>query len=259
MKFSQKYIKQHKSLNEINVEIPALDALYALQKTILILDPDACIGINNTEQTLAWSSRKLTDAITVNALETTKGCSLWIESCDFDQLIVSEVSSLFASQREESPLVEVGDLSRSVFDVVNEFLGNTEWKNYIEILPCAIKSAKSSPYSRLRRLREVLENLAIFSLARKQGEYVSLTELAVESGLGNTYRPSISTTARSKYRADYEFNYNGELITMCEHLTLGGGCNDRQCMSIHFYWDKNKNKLIIGHIGRHGTNTLTNT
>lgn len=259
MKFSQKYIKQHKSLNEINVEIPALDALYALQDTILVLDPDAYITINNTEQTLTWNSRKLSETIRVNVLETINGCSLWIESCDLDQFIVSEVSSLFVSKPEETNSVEDEDLSRSVIDVVNEFINDAKWKNYIEILPCAIKSAKSSPYSRLRRLKEVLENLAIFSLARKQGDYVSLTELAVESGLGNTYRSSISTTARSKYRTDYEFNYNGELITMCEHLTLGGGCNDRQCMSIHFYWDKNKNKLIIGHIGRHGANTLTNT
>jgi hypothetical protein len=172
---------------------------------------------------------------------------------------VSEVSSRFASKPKETNSIEDEDLSRSVFDVVNEFLGNTEWKNYIEILPCAIKSAKSSPYSRLRRLREVLENLAIFSLARKQRDYTSLTQLAVESGLGNTYRPNISFTARSKYRADYEFSYNGELIMMCEHLTLGGGCNDRQCMSINFYWDETKNKIIVGHIGRHGTNTLTNT
>jgi hypothetical protein len=259
MKFSQKYISRHKALNELNTELPALDALHALQVAILTLDPDASIGINNAEQTLTWSSRKLTEAITVNVLETTKGCSLWIESCDLDHSIVSELSNLYTFKHIETCGGDEEDHARSVFDVLTEFLNDDEWKNYVEIIPSAIKSAKSSPYSRLRRLREVLENLAIFSLARKQRDYTSLTQLAVESGLGNTYRPNISFTARSKYRAEYEFNYNGELITMCEHLTLGGGCNDRQCMSINFYWDETKNKIIVGHIGRHGTNTLTNT
>jgi hypothetical protein len=82
MKFSQKYTSRHKQPNELTTEMPALDALHALQEVILTLVPDASIGINNAEQTLTFSSRKLTEAINVNVLETTKVCSLQIESRD---------------------------------------------------------------------------------------------------------------------------------------------------------------------------------
>lgn len=46
---------------------------------------------------------------------------------------------------------------------------------------------------------------------------------------------------------------------MREHLTLGGSCNDRNCMSVHFFWDAASRRVVIGHMGRHGTNVLTNT
>lgn len=259
MKFSQKYITSNKLLNDIHVEATSMDALQAFKSTILSIDSDAFIGIDNTEQCITWSSRKLVEAIKITALDSIKGCELWFEFGANDQSILSDAIHLFESLSSNPDTHRRSTESTSAIEVLNEFLANQEWLKYVDVLPSAIKSAKDSPYTRFRRLREVLENLAIFSLGRNANDFTSLNELAADSGLGNTYRPNISITARSKYRSEYEYNYGGERFLMCEHLTLGGGCNDRQCLSIHFFWDDKLKKIIIGHIGRHGTNTLTNT
>ncbi len=66
----------------------------------------------------------------------------------------------------------------------------------------------------------------------------------------------ISNTTKGKSASKYSFIYAGSRRIFEPHITLGsGGANS--CASIHFLLDDEKDKIIVGHVGRHLPNTKT--
>ena len=49
---------------------------------------------------------------------------------------------------------------------------------------------------------------------------------------------------------DYRKFKHGELIVMPAHIKIGTGTDD-ECARIHFKFDKQKGKILVGHCGLH--------
>jgi hypothetical protein len=63
-------------------------------------------------------------------------------------------------------------------------------------------------------------------------------------------------TSKGKWGNEYEATYQGQKVSIEQHLTLGKSGPDT-CLSIHFYTDEKEEKYVIAHVGRHKTNTST--
>jgi len=69
-------------------------------------------------------------------------------------------------------------------------------------------------------------------------------------------REHISQTAEGKWGEEYRFLYKGTKRLFEKHVTFGAKQADK-CLSIHWYCDEVDLVLVIGHCGRHLTNTST--
>lgn len=243
-------------LANLRTALPGPAALGRLQEAILTFDPDAFMSATPDGLTLRWTSHELVEPVIVTALEESSGTSLWFEGDERDITLCALAKQSFEMrQLEAAPCYS----SKTVLEVVETLMVDPAWTKHVLVLPCALTSAADCPYIQLERLTDALERLAAYAARRAKVRGISAEQVAAEVGLGSVYRPHISTTATNKYRNEYVAQWNGRTELMREHLTLGGSCNDRICMSVHFFWDKASERVIIGHIGRHRTNTLSNT
>ena len=64
-------------------------------------------------------------------------------------------------------------------------------------------------------------------------------------------------TSLGKHGHEYKFFYDGEKHLFDHHITLGAGRQRTHCLSLHWYRDDVRFKLVIGHCGPHLTNTRT--
>lgn len=81
-----------------------------------------------------------------------------------------------------------------------------------------------------------------------------LRQMLKDAGLGKRVSNFVSQTSRGKWADDYTFTYDGKAELFEWHVTLGAGAADT-CASIHFLPDHAKGRLVVGHVGRHLTNT----
>lgn len=58
-------------------------------------------------------------------------------------------------------------------------------------------------------------------------------------------------TANSAMRRLRGFEYEGKTVEMLRHLKIGVDDDETKTLRIHFYWDAQKEKIVIGHCGRH--------
>lgn len=123
--------------------------------------------------------------------------------------------------------------------------------------PKAHTSAERSPYGQPERAYRALQALAevgrIRRAAVERGESIGALEDAFKER-GFTYTARISMTSRGQYGHEYEITYENEKHAIHEHLVLGKG-TPKTCLRIHFFWDDYKQAFVIGHVGRHKTNT----
>ncbi|TGG92162.1 MAG: hypothetical protein ERJ67_06735 [Aphanocapsa feldmannii 277cV] len=47
------------------------------------------------------------------------------------------------------------------------------------------------------------------------------------------------------------FNYHGKKVEMFHHLKIGVEEDSKKTIRVHFYWDANHHKIVIGHCGKH--------
>ncbi len=124
-------------------------------------------------------------------------------------------------------------------------------------LESALRSAKDSPFKQPDRVFELFE--AMYEIAtqwkKHDGALGQRWETAFET-FGFDYRPTISQTSEGKWAKDYTFVYDGVPRLFESHVTIGKKGPD-SCLSVHFYRDDDNLVLVIGHCGRHLTNTST--
>lgn len=131
----------------------------------------------------------------------------------------------------------------------------------IEILPSAIESAKTSPFNRPFDIYEALADLNdIVDAWKKQrsdkGAGGDLLQHLRDRGWGKRSSMHVSDTTRNKYIEYYKFEYQGTKKPFEPHITIGSG-DPNSCASVHFIFDQKREKIVIGHIGKHLPNTKT--
>lgn len=141
---------------------------------------------------------------------------------------------------------------KKAVEVLKEYLQKPEFNKCVEVLPAALEHAELCIYEHDGKLAKTLDKLPNFAAKRAKAKtkFERLKNLADECSLGSVYRPSISETVILNLSEHYKFEYKGKSQLFAEHLTLGSGYA-AECMSIHFIWDNELSKIIIGYFGRH--------
>lgn len=129
----------------------------------------------------------------------------------------------------------------------------------VEFLDSAYASAAESPFQKPSDIFEALCDLnEIVDAWRQQraekGSGGDLLQHLRNRGWGKRSSMHISDTTRGKFRAHYEFLYQGKRQLFEPHITIGAG-DSNSCASIHFIFDQGREKMIVGHVGRHLPNT----
>jgi hypothetical protein len=133
-------------------------------------------------------------------------------------------------------------------------------KNLV-VLGTAKSAAKESPFQRphdiFTALSDLDEIVGAWSKNREEkGSGGDLLNHLRDRGWGKRSSMHISDTTRGKYRSHYEFDYRGKKQLFEPHITIGSG-DPKSCASIHFIFDQEQLKMVVGHVGKHLPNTKT--
>lgn len=122
-------------------------------------------------------------------------------------------------------------------------------------LDSAEQAADKSPYKNQERVYELFAALhLVASEWREKDGDLGQTWNGAMRDLGFDFRDQISATTKGKWAADYEFQYKGQARLFEKHITMGAKQADK-CLSVHVYRDDDDLVLVVGHCGRHLTNT----
>jgi hypothetical protein len=157
---------------------------------------------------------------------------------------------------------EVGEIDESSFSSVSGAVELAiERCNDLEFLDSAISSASDSsfqrPYDVFRALSDLNDIVDTWKANRENNRSGGdILQHLRDRGWGKRSSMHISDTTRGKFRAHYEFEYQGKKHLFEPHITIGAG-DSNSCASIHFFFDQDRVKMIIGHVGKHLPNTMT--
>ncbi len=154
----------------------------------------------------------------------------------------AEPASQEQSEREPATVLEAVEFGQQDF-------------KHLLFLDDAFRAAANSPFKRPPEIYEVLGMMdRVASVWRRNEGGGDLRQMLRDEGLGKRVSNFISQTSQGKWGDEYTFTYDGTKQLFSWHVTLGSGAADT-CASIHFLPDSSAGKLVIGHVGRHLTNT----
>jgi len=144
---------------------------------------------------------------------------------------------------------------RSVGDAV--LAAKTDFADTLTFLDSALDSAMDSPFEQPRKAYQAFLAMQEVCFGWREslrtGKSVGSFEQAFEKK-GFEYKPRESVTSKGKWGEEYEALYDGRKVSIEPHLALGKG-GPKTCLRIHFYVDREKERFVIAHAGRHKTNT----
>lgn len=131
----------------------------------------------------------------------------------------------------------------------------------LELLPSAPKSAEESPFRRPFDIYKALCDLDRFVIEWREqhaatGSGIEVIKYLRSRGWSKRSSMRISSTTKGKFARFYEFEYQGKRQFFEPHITLGSG-DASSCASIHFIFDRERQKIIVAHVGKHLPNTRT--
>lgn len=179
------------------------------------------------------------------------------EDLDAQKAAWAEVQSFTAGATQAEAADENAEQTSSGYATVAKALAAAK-KNFtgpLLFLDSAERSASESPYKNPDRVYEVFEALHLVATEwrAKKGNLGQTWKEAMQA-LGFEFKDQISSTSKGKWRSEYEFPYNGQLRLFEKHVTIGAKQADK-CLSVHLYRDDDDLVLVVGHCGRHLTNT----
>lgn len=138
-------------------------------------------------------------------------------------------------------------------EVLARHMAKPEFEERILVLPEALEGSHNCKFRGDGALDRYLTRLVVFAKLALDPEnrLKLLSVLADQAGLGH-FGADIGETAITQYRSDYTAVYQGVERAFRQHITLGAGLNEADCMSIYFLLDHYAGKLVIGRFGRHG-------
>jgi len=153
-------------------------------------------------------------------------------------------------------LIELEETEELSFSSVAEaVLAAAKRCKNVEILDTATSAAEKSPFQRPFDVFKALTDLdEIVEAWIKSGSVGNLLKDLRDRGWGKRSSMHISDTTRGKFRSHYEFEYQDKKRLFEPHITIGAR-DANSCASIHFIFDQERSKMIVGHVGRHLPNT----
>ena len=140
----------------------------------------------------------------------------------------------------------------SIYDVLQKI--QYDHSSSFIILKSAFKSAKEhKKFRHSRRIMEAFEMMerSVPSLKSAAGKNQRLNYEKIFRKNGDFSVANRETKATMDQYGDYrKFKNGNELIVMAAHIKIGTGTDD-ECARIHFKFDKQKGKILIGHCGLH--------
>ena len=142
----------------------------------------------------------------------------------------------------------------SVWKVVSEFMDDPQKSRHVVFASKAIQQAKDCVYWDGEALREILERLYFSAQRMREGGHEGVTRATFFTKYVNLrgFRAHISHTQTNKYREDYVAVHNGKEILGRMHVTIGARHNEAGCMSVHFEYCTDCERIIIVRCGKHG-------
>ena len=124
----------------------------------------------------------------------------------------------------------------------------------------SLQSAEDSPYMAPEDVSYALlamhEVCLLLQESRRNHKAIGALE-ELFAAKGYTYRAHESETSmRGKMGDERKIMHNGKKIPIEKHLALGKGGPDT-CLRIYFFDDEAEGRFVIGHVGRHKTNSKT--
>jgi hypothetical protein len=160
------------------------------------------------------------------------------------------------SAQERSSEKTIGrDSIRTVYDAVQ--LAQQVFSNRLVFLSRAERDAKKSNYSYPQSVFDALTALATTYIDSKKGiaSVTDMNRLFMER-CGFAYSSHQSETTMGAHKDEYRARLeDGRNILLEEHLKKGKGQNPRDCIRIAFYYDAQTQKVYVGFMGHHQTNT----
>ena len=159
-------------------------------------------------------------------------------------------------------LDQVGEAEDLSFSSVSEAVrAAAERCKNLELLDTATSAAAASPFQRpydiFKALTDLDEIVDAWTKNREEkGSGGDLLQHLRDRGWGKRSSMHISDTTRGKFRSHYEFEYQGKKWLFEPHITIGAG-DTNSCASIHFIFDQERLRMIVGHVGKHLPNTKT--
>jgi hypothetical protein len=142
----------------------------------------------------------------------------------------------------------------SVWKAVSKFIDDPQKSRHVVFTSKAIQQAKDCVYWDGEALGEILERLYFAAQLMREGGHEGVTRLTFFTKYVNLrgFRAHISHTQATKYREDYVATHNGKEILGRMHVTIGSRHNEAGCMSVHFEYCKECQRIIIIRCGKHG-------
>jgi hypothetical protein len=100
---------------------------------------------------------------------------------------------------------------------------------------------------------QLFELLWILGTDYREQKIAGAPDLIAGQEFGNRYaaRESNTTEDNPKARKARTFIYKEEEIEMWQHLKIGAKDSINRTLRIHFNWDCNSGRVVIGHCGKH--------
>lgn len=166
--------------------------------------------------------------------------------------LLSDDANLFSKGDVDSGVTEEEVRFDTVADAIAQ--AKEDFSGPLLFLPSAIDSANESPYENPDRVYEIFEGLyCVAEEWKKNDGKLGRTWKQAMAKYGDV-RSGISQTTKGKWGDEYKFMYKGQKRLFETHITIGAK-QPQKCLSIHWYRDDDDTVLVIGHCGRHLTNT----
>lgn len=165
-----------------------------------------------------------------------------------DEARVSLGDLISRFQRGADVVVERPEQDRKLDSVGEAVRVAMQRTSSIVFLPEALESAEESRFPDPPRVLDDL--LFIDGVATEWGQgglphgpHQALKERC------SAFRPGISPTAANKYRSDYVRYYEDHEILLGPHISRGKGALT-EILRIYFYFDTERQRIVVGHVGR---------
>lgn len=146
-------------------------------------------------------------------------------------------------------------------EAVRDLSGLRAWalanEERIVVLPRALQGAKKSLYASPDTVYGALELLAGPYRELRAGRISHEAFLQALAGAEMQFEGSVAPNVAGEQGDAYFVTWRGRRRFLDLHLRKGGGRDERYCLRIYFFWDEQAQKVVVGWLPSHLSNSLS--